>query len=105
MLKLWWDTLVRWLTGPSGLRLISHLLRIKPVLRIGKTTVLSSHEAVVKALDEDEKYIIAPINAARMERISGPFILGMDRGAQFDRENAVIHRIVKPTDLQFETHA
>jgi cytochrome P450 len=101
MLKLWWDTLVRWLTGPGALRLVSHLLRIKPVLRIGKTTVISSHEAVVKALDEDEKYTIAQINAARMERISGPFILGMDRGAQFDRENAAIHSIVKPTDLQW----
>lgn len=101
MLKLWWDALVRRLTGPGALRLASHLLRLIPVLRFGKTTVISSYEAVVKALDEDEKYTIAPINAARMERISGPFILGMDRGPQFDRENAAIRNIVKPTDLEW----
>jgi cytochrome P450 len=101
MFKPWWDRLVRGLTGPGALRLVSHLLRIVPVLRIGKTTVISSHEAVVKALDEDEKYTIAQINAARMERISGPFILGMDRGTQFDREIAAIRNIVKPTDLEW----
>jgi len=99
--KLWWDTLVRKLTGPDALRLVSHLLRIKPVLRIGKITVISTYEAVVDALDGDEKYTIAQINSARMDRISGPFILGMDRGAQFDRENAAIRSIVKPTDLEW----
>jgi cytochrome P450 len=101
MLKLWWNTLVRGLTGPGALRLISHLLRLKPILRIGKTTVISSHEAVAMALDDDERFTIAEINAARMERISGPFVLGMDRGAEFDKENATIRSIVKPTDLEW----
>jgi cytochrome P450/glutathione S-transferase len=99
--KRWWDAFRRPLTGPTVLRLISHLLRMKPVWSIGKTTVISTHEAVVKALDVDEKYTIAEINAARMDRISGPFILGIDRGAQFDRENAAIRSIVKPTDLDW----
>ena len=96
-----WNAFLRGLTGPTVLRLISHLLRMKPVLTIGKTTVISTHQAVVKALDDDEKYTIAEINAARMDRISGPFILGMDRGAQFDRENAAIRSIVKVTDLDW----
>lgn len=100
-LKRWWDSFERWLTGPRVLRLVSHLLRLKPVLRIGKTTVISSYAAVVKALDDDEKYTIAEINAARMDRISGPFILGMDRSAQYDRENAAIHSVVKATDLDW----
>lgn len=101
MLKLWWDALVRALTGPRALRLVSHLLRIVPVLRIGKLTVISSYQAVSRALDDDEKYTIAQINAMRMDRISGPFVLGMDRGAQFDRENAAIQSIVKPSDLDW----
>lgn len=101
MLKLWWDALVRGLTGPGTLRLVSHLLRIVPVLRIGTTTVISSHEAVVRALDDNENYTIAQINAMRMDRISGPFILGMDRSAQFERENAAIRNVVKPADLDW----
>jgi cytochrome P450 len=36
-----------------------------------------------------------------MDRICGPFILGMDRGAQYERENAAIHSILKPTDLEW----
>lgn len=101
LLRRWSNSFKRSLTGPTVLRLASHLLRFKPVLRIGKTTVLSSYSAVVNALDDDERYTIAQINAARMDRISGPFILGMDRSAQYDRENAAIRSIVKPTDLDW----
>jgi glutathione S-transferase len=101
LLEVWWQSILRWLTGPGRLRLASHLLRLKPVLRIGKTTVISAHAEVVKALLEDEKFTIAQINAARMDRISGPFILGMDRCAQFDSELAAIRSIVKPTDLDW----
>jgi cytochrome P450/glutathione S-transferase len=100
-LKRWWGSFQRRLTGPRVLRLASHLLRAKPVFRIGKTTVISSYAAVVKALGDDEKYTIAEINAARMDRISGPFLLGMDRSAQYDRENEAIHSIVKTTDLDW----
>jgi cytochrome P450/glutathione S-transferase len=101
VLKRSWDALGRWLTGPKALRLASHLLRIKPVLRIDKTTVISSYDAVAEALNKDDRYTIAEINATRMERISGPFILCMDRGEQYDRENAAIRSIVKPTDLDW----
>jgi cytochrome P450/glutathione S-transferase len=99
--KRWWTAFLRASTGPAVLRLASHLLRLKPVLSIGKTTVISTYEAVAKALEDDEKYTIAEINAARMDRISGPFILGMDHGARFDRENAAISNIVKSTDLEW----
>jgi cytochrome P450/glutathione S-transferase len=100
-LTRWRDSLERWLTGPGALRALSHLLRLKPVLRIGKTTVISDYAAVVSSLDDGEKYTIAQINAARMDRISGPFILGMDRSAQYDRENAAIRSVVKATDLDW----
>lgn len=97
----WQQTLQRWLTSPLLLRLVSHLLRLKPIWRIGNTTVISTHAAVVKALLDDEQYKIAPINAARMDRISGPFILGMDRSRQFDDELEAIRSVVKPTDLDW----
>jgi len=101
IIKRWQRALSRWLGEPAVLRLASHLLRLKPVLQVGKTTVISSYATVVKALEEDEKYTIAQINAARMDRVSGPFILGMDRSAQFECENAAIRSVVKPTDLEW----
>jgi glutathione S-transferase len=95
------SSLEQWFTGPAALRLASRLLRLSPVLRIGKITLISSHSPVTKTLDDDQKYMIAKINAARMDRISGPFIPGMDRSAQFDRENAAIHSVVKLADLDW----
>jgi cytochrome P450/glutathione S-transferase len=101
----WRQRLSRWfqraLNNPVLLRLASKVLRVKPVLRLGQTTVISGYEQVTKTLRADQEFTIAEINAARMDRISGPFILGMDRGAQYDRENAAIHSIIKPTDLDW----
>jgi cytochrome P450 len=36
-----------------------------------------------------------------MVRISGPFILGMDRGAEYDREASAIRDVIKPGDLDW----
>jgi len=97
----WQQSFQRWLTSPVLLRLVSHLLRLKPTWRVGNTTVISTHPAVVKALLDDEKYEIAAINAARMNRVSGPFVLGMDRSTQFEYEQEAIRSVVKPTDLDW----
>ena len=101
----WRTKLSRWFqrvsSNPFLLRMASKFLRMKPVLRLGQTTVVSGFEQVTKTLNADQEFTIAEINAARMNRISGPFILGMDRGAQYDRENAAIHSIIKPTDLDW----
>jgi len=101
----WRDNFARFkqrTTSNAGLlRFASKFLRMKPVLKLGKTTVVSSYSEVVRVLSADTQYTIAEINAASMDRISGPFILGMDRGPQFDRENAAIHSILKNTDLDW----
>ena len=102
----WRDRLSRFvqraLANPLLLRLASPLLRLKPVMKLGgKLTIVSTFDAVTKTLLADEQFTIAEINAARMDRICGPFILGMDRGPDYDRENAAIRSIVKPTDLEW----
>ncbi|HEY0759523.1 MAG TPA: cytochrome P450 [Acidisarcina sp.] len=101
----WRDRLSRWFqrftANPLLLRAAGRLLRIKPVVRIGKLTVVSTYDAVVKTLHADQQFTIAEMNAAKMDRISGPFVLGMDRSSQYDRENAAIRSIVKPTDLEW----
>ncbi|HXC96997.1 MAG TPA: cytochrome P450 [Edaphobacter sp.] len=91
----------RALANPFLLRIASKILRLKPVLRLGKTTIVSSFDEVVRTLAADTQFTIAEINAARMDRISGPFILGMDRSAEYDRENNAIRSIVKSTDLDW----
>jgi cytochrome P450/glutathione S-transferase len=88
-------------TKPSLLRAGSKILRMKPMLKVGKLTLVSSYDQVVKVLGADEQFTIAEINAASMNRISGPFILGMDRSPQYDFENMAIHSILRPTDLDW----
>jgi cytochrome P450/glutathione S-transferase len=98
----WWSRAYhRAVASPGLLRIVSSVLRLKPVLWTGKLTVISSYEEVVKTLEEDDKFTVAEINAARMDRISGPFILGMDRSTEYDRESAAIRGVIKPTDLDW----
>jgi cytochrome P450/glutathione S-transferase len=88
-------------TSASVLRIGCKILRMKPVLKFGKSTLVSSFDQVVKVLTADQEFTIAEINAASMNRISGPFILGMDRSPQYDHENMAIHSILRPTDLDW----
>jgi cytochrome P450 len=87
-------------TGPGVLRPAFFVLRrFAPVLRVGRLVVVSRHDDVVEVLARDGDFTIAPVNAARMERWSGPFILGMDRGPDYDREAAALRRGVRAEDL------
>lgn len=45
----------------------------------GKARVVFRWQDVAEVLRRDDDFIIAPVNAARIEAVSGPFILGMDR--------------------------
>ena len=96
----WRDTLVRLLTGPRILRpAFAVLRRVAPVVQIGGRTVVTRHADVVEVLRRDEIFTIAEINAARMERWSGRFFLGMDRGPDYEREQGALRRVVRQEDL------
>ena len=75
------------------------LRRCRPVWTFGKNAIVTRYPDVVETLRRDQDFTIAEINAARMDRISGPFILGMDRSADYDREAGAIRGVVKPDDL------
>jgi len=75
------------------------LRRWAPVLRLGRQVVVSRHDDVVEILRRDGDFTIAAVNAGRMARWSGPFILGMDRGDGYDREADALRRAVRPDDL------
>ena len=96
----WRDALVRLLTGPRVLRPVFAVLRrAAPVVRIGGRTVVARHADVVEVLRRDDVFTIAEINAARMERWSGRFFLGMDRGPDYEREHGALRRAVRHEDL------
>jgi cytochrome P450 len=86
--------------SPRVLRAAFWVLRnLRPVLMLGKTTVVTRNADVVDALDRDREFTIAQINGERMESAHAAFILGWDRSAPYDRESAILRRAVLPTDL------
>ena len=96
-----WSRIAAKLTSTAVLRPILNVLRRhKPVLTFGRKALATSHAAVTDVLARDTDFTIEPINAPRINRLDGPFILGMDRGPQYDREQAALRKAVRPYDLE-----
>jgi cytochrome P450 len=89
------------LTGTKVIRpVLNFVRRIMPVLSFGTKALATSHAAVTDILGRDTDFTIKPINAPRIDRLDGPFILGMDRGPEYDREEAALRKAVRKTDLE-----
>jgi len=98
--RAWSDRVKVAATGPAVLRpAFCVLRRFAPVLRIGRTVVVSRYDDVTEVLRRDRDFTIAAVNGARMERWSGAFILGLDRGATYEREAEALASVVRPDDL------
>lgn len=98
--KLFKDKLFNLLTSAGFLRPIFTLLRkMFPILVLGKTAIVTRHADVIEVLTRDTDFTIAEINEARFNEGDGPFILGMDRSAQYDTESAILRKVVRPDDL------
>lgn len=76
------------------------LLRFKPILSVGKLVVVTRHEDVCEVLARDEDFTVAEGNAATMDRVNGPFILGMDRSPQYLRERSILQRCIHEGDAE-----
>jgi cytochrome P450 len=76
--------LSRWLGGP---------------IRIGDKVFVGRHTDAVDVLSRDLEFRIGPVNAAKIEAVNGPFILGMDRGGTLVRERAALYRALAKVDL------
>jgi cytochrome P450 len=89
------------LTSTKVIRpVLNFVRRIMPVLSFGTKALATSHAAVTDILGRDTDFTLKPINAPRIDRLDGPFILGMDRGPQYDREEAALRKAVRNTDLE-----
>jgi cytochrome P450 len=96
--------IVGFLSNPSVLALAARVGAIvsnwyqKP-LRIGDKIIVCRHADAVDVLSRDLEFQIGLINAAKIEAVNGPFILGMDRGATLVRERAALYGALSKVDL------
>ena len=74
------------LLSSSTVQLVLARLAVKRfprVLRLGKTAFVFRWNDVAEVLTRDDDFRIEPINKARIEGVSGPFFLGMDRSPEY----------------------
>lgn len=94
------DRLLNLLTGPGFLRPVFTLFRrVCPILILGKRAAVTRYDDVVEVLKRDRDFTIGHVNAGKINKIDGPFILGMDASPEYDRDNAVLHQAVHREDL------
>lgn len=90
---------VRLANNAALLRFVGRpLQRFLPVLSIGRVVVVSRHADVLDVLERDRDFTIAEVNADAMDRINGPFVLGMDRSELYTRERSVLAGCVHADD-------
>ena len=68
-------------------------------LRVGSFVLVVSHPHVSDVLARDLDFLIAPINAARIDAVNGPFVLGMDRGVVLAREREALYSALRKVDF------
>lgn len=77
----------------------SVLRRHAPVVKLGARVVVSRHADVVEVLTRDADFTISEVNGPPIDRINGPFILNMDRGATYDRDHAALRSVARREDV------
>jgi len=60
---------------------------------------VTRHADVLEVLHRDQDFTITEVNSPAINRWSGLFILGMDRGEMYDREVGALRRAAPPEDL------
>jgi cytochrome P450 len=93
------------LLGPTLPRLAAWIgvrLLGKP-LRLGATVIAARHAHVAEVLGRDLDFQIGPVNAARIDEVNGPFILGMDRGDRLTTERRALYAALSEMDFTART--
>ena len=68
-------------------------------LRLGDRVIVARHRDVAEVLRRDLDFRIAPVNAARIDAVNDPFILGMDRSDQLTIERRALYKALSAIDL------
>ena len=89
------------LMRPWFMRPITALLRrFMPFTRIGSHTLVTRYVDVVEALSREGDFTVSQLNGPRIDRLDGPFVLGLDRGRQYNDELALLLQVVSQSDLK-----
>lgn len=73
-----------------------------PVVKFGKTAFVLGWKDVADVLSRDDDFRIAPINKSRIEAVSGPFFLGMDRCGDLFKQRKAAFSALARIDLASE---
>ncbi|GAC1548756.1 MAG: hypothetical protein NVS3B16_21970 [Vulcanimicrobiaceae bacterium] len=88
-------------TKPRVLRPVFALLRrFAPVFRFRNYVVVSRYLDVVDVLARDGDCTISQLNGPNIDALDGPFVLGLDRGPQYDREAEMLRAVLLPKDIE-----
>ena len=74
-------------------------------IRFGKSVFVFRWRDVSEVLTNDADFKIEPVNAKRIEAVSGPFILGMDRRPAHLRQRAAVYGALGDADLSLVENA
>src|SRR5436190_1343726 len=92
-------SLLALLLGPGTLLWGARLLaRFTPRLAFGNFFLVTSWRDNCEVLERDNEFRIAPVNKERIEAVSGPFILGMDRSPALFAQRESIYRALRNAD-------
>lgn len=84
--------------GPRLRMLAWPFLRFMPTVAIRSIVIVTRHADVLEVLARDQDFTVADVNAVAMDRVNGPFILGMDRSPTGLRERSLLQRCVHAGD-------
>jgi cytochrome P450 len=68
-------------------------------LRLGGTVIAARHRDVSEVLRRDLDFLIAPVNAARIDAVNGAFVLGMDRSDRLTTERRALYSALATVDM------
>jgi cytochrome P450 len=88
-----------WIPSSMTVGLANAWRRLAPRFAWRKLLVISRWDDVTAVLADDICFTIAPINATRIDEVSGPFILGMDRGRRLLDERRALYSAMAAVDL------
>ena len=74
-------------------------VRLRPCVAFGNTVLVLSWRHVTDVLQRDADFLIAPVNEKRIEDVSGPFILGMDRSPALFAQREAVYCALRAADM------
>lgn len=89
--------LLQWLQARPQ-ELFAELREHRPILESPVATVVTKYADVLEVLRRDQAFSVAPYTA-NIERVVGPFVLGMDNTPRYQHDISILRLVVRPEDL------